>query len=100
MNRNLPTGCNSSCHILEIAQVYEKTFERDDFEETDFWTDNEYEDFSVPSPTGWQAVNERCYFEGFRGTLCGIKHVHRKYYFICTILDDPISDDGCCDVTI
>ncbi|CAH1420489.1 unnamed protein product [Lactuca virosa] len=36
LKRDVPTRCNSTYHMLEIAQAYEKTFERYDLEEFDF----------------------------------------------------------------
>ncbi|KAI3811932.1 hypothetical protein L1987_16630 [Smallanthus sonchifolius] len=105
--RDVPTRWNSTYHMLEIAQAYEKTFERYDLEECDFKTDIEKAGFSVPSPTDWQKVRVLCHFlKPFYDVTLRVSGTHyvtsntciEDIYSIRTILDDAISNTSLCDI--
>ncbi|XP_023771580.1 zinc finger BED domain-containing protein RICESLEEPER 2-like [Lactuca sativa] len=91
--RDVPKRWNSTYRMLNIAQAYEKTFERYDLEEYEFRSDIENADLSIPSPSNWQ--------HDFRDTICDIKHVCIEgIYSIRTLLDDAISDASLCDIAL
>ncbi|CAH1431956.1 unnamed protein product [Lactuca virosa] len=80
--RDVPTRWNSTYRMLNIAQAYEKTFERYDLEEYEFRSDIEKAGLSIPSPGDWQHVR------------------HLYIYSIRTLLDDAISDASLCDIAL
>ncbi|KAL7614242.1 hypothetical protein Lser_V15G05176 [Lactuca serriola] len=71
--RDVPTRWNSTYRMLNIAQAYEKTFERYDLEEYEFCSDVEKAGLSIPSP---------------------------NIYSIRTLLDDAIPDASLCDIAL
>ncbi|XP_023729679.1 zinc finger BED domain-containing protein RICESLEEPER 2-like [Lactuca sativa] len=107
--RDVPTRWNSTYRMLNIAQAYEKTFERYDLEEYEFRFDIEKADLSIPSPSDWQHVRHLCHFlkpfcdvtERISETLYVTSNTCiEDIYSIRTLLDDAISDSSLCDIAL
>ena len=95
--------------MLEIAQAYEKTFERYDLEESEFRTEIEKAGLSVPMPSDWKRVRELCHFlKPFfevtlrvSGTLYVTSNmVVEDIFTIRTLLEDAITDVDLCDIAM
>ncbi|CAH1437604.1 unnamed protein product [Lactuca virosa] len=109
LKRDVPTRWNSTYHMLEIAQAYEKTFERYDLEEFDFRYEIEKAGLSIPSSSDWKRVRNVCHFlKPFHDvtlriseTLYVTSHTCiEDIYSIRTLLDDAISDSSLCDIAL
>ncbi|CAI9263167.1 unnamed protein product [Lactuca saligna] len=109
LKRDVPTRWNSTYHMLEIAQGYEKTFERYDLEEFDFRYEIEKAGLSIPSSSDWERVRNICHFlKPFHDVtlrISGTLYVTSNtciedIYSIRTLLDDAISDSTLCDIAL
>ncbi|CAI9301032.1 unnamed protein product [Lactuca saligna] len=109
LKRDVPTRWNSTYHILEITQAYEKTFERYDLEEFDFRYEIEKVGLSIPSSSDWERVRNVCHFlKPFHDVtlrISGTLYVTSNtciedIYSIRTLLDDAISDSSLCDIAL
>ncbi|CAH1446903.1 unnamed protein product [Lactuca virosa] len=109
LKRDVPTRWNSTYHMLEIAQAYEKTFERYDLEEFDFRSEIEKTGLSIPSSSDWERVRNVCHFlKPFHDVtlrISGTLYVTSNtciedIYSIRTLLDDAISDSSLCDIAL
>ncbi|XP_052620804.1 zinc finger BED domain-containing protein RICESLEEPER 2-like [Lactuca sativa] len=78
LKRDVPTRWNSTYHMLEIAQAYQKTFERYDLDEFDFWCEIEKAGLSIPSSSDWERARNiyisfvRSWMMLFPSSLCDI----------------------------
>ncbi|XP_023752886.1 zinc finger BED domain-containing protein RICESLEEPER 2-like [Lactuca sativa] len=95
LKRDVPTRWNSTYHMLEIAQAYEKTFERYDLEEFDFRYKIEKAGLSIPSSSDWERVRN-----DFRDIYVTSNTCIEDIYSIRTLLDDAISDSSLCDIAL
>nr|KAJ0191201.1 hypothetical protein LSAT_V11C800389740 [Lactuca sativa] len=109
LKRDVPTRWNSTYHMLEIAQAYEKTFDRYDLEEFDFRYEIEKAGLSIPSSSNWERVRNVCHFlKPFHDVtlrISGTLYVTSNtciedIYSIRALLDDAISDSSLCDIAL
>ncbi|CAI9283612.1 unnamed protein product [Lactuca saligna] len=109
LKRDVPTRWNSTYHMLEISQAYEKTFERYDLEEFDFRYEIENAGLSIPSSSDWERVRNVCHFlKPFHDVtlrISGTLYVTSNtciedIYSIRTLLDDAIFDSSLCDIAL
>lgn len=109
LKRDVSTRWNSTYRMLEIAQAYEKTFERYDLEEFDFRADIEKAGLAIPSSTDWEKVRNLCHFlKPFcdvtlrvSGTLYVTSNTCiEDIYSIRSLLDDAISNASLCEIAL
>ncbi|KAL4587636.1 hypothetical protein LXL04_000508 [Taraxacum kok-saghyz] len=109
LTRDVSTRWNSTYQMLEVAQAYEKTFERYDFEESEFRTEIEKAGLSVPSASDWKRIRELCHFlkpffevtKRVSGTLYVTSNsVVEDIFAIRTLLDEAIFDANLVDIAL
>ncbi|KAL4582521.1 hypothetical protein LXL04_007071 [Taraxacum kok-saghyz] len=109
LTRDVSTRWNSTYQMLEVAQAYETTFERYDFEESEFRTEIEKAGISVPSASVWKRNRELCHFlkpffevtKRVSGTLyVSSNSVVEDIFAIRTLLDEAISDANLVDIAL
>ncbi|KAJ0764227.1 putative ribonuclease H-like superfamily [Helianthus annuus] len=106
---DVATRWNSTYLMLEVAQSYEKTFERYDIEESVFRTELEKAGHEELKPKDWQSVRDLChFFKPFFDITKRVSGTHYvtsnscidEIYQIRTILDEAIGNETLCQIAM
>ncbi|KAJ0780625.1 putative HAT dimerization domain, ribonuclease H-like superfamily, hAT-like transposase, RNase-H [Helianthus annuus] len=106
---DVPTRWNSTYLMLEVAQSYEKTFERYDIEESVFRTELEKAGHNEIKSEDWQSVRTLCHFlKPFYDITQRVSGTHYvtsnscidEIYQIRDILDKAIGSNTLCQIAM